>query len=332
MSRSRLRLNLAETHSFHLRCAYPLGLFPRAVDGPALVEMCLAHSHVIPAEDYSALTAEADRARAIAILQQKAQALQAEIEERKKVQQALRDSNKDLHEAVESRDVFLSVAAHELRTPITTLRGFAQLLQRDIERNREISPQRLDAALEAIEGQTRKLTQLVGRLLDSAQIEAGKLRIEPVKSDLVALVRSVLEQQRSSANHQFIFDAPDHLEAVVDPLRFEQVITNLLDNAVKFSPQGGKVTVGLAVEGGDILLSVTDEGVGIPADERDHLFDRFHQTHAARHLSGLGLGLYITREIVELHGGRVRIEQPAHPGTRFVVELPSKGQRSGIRG
>ena len=121
-------------------------------------------------------------------------------------------------------------------------------------------------------------------------------------------------------------------EATVDPLRFEQVITNLLDNAVKFSPDGGRVTVGLGYDDdGGIRLSVTDEGVGIPPEQREAVFERFHQAHGAQHLSGLGLGLYITREIATLHGGCVWIEQPAHRGTRVVVALPPAARRQGER-
>ncbi|HEY8884381.1 MAG TPA: ATP-binding protein, partial [Chloroflexota bacterium] len=118
----------------------------------------------------------------------------------------------------------------------------------------------------------------------------------------------------------------EQVEARVDPIRFEQVITNLLNNAVKFSPKGGVVLVDLRrTEDNQARLSVTDQGIGIPAEERDLVFDRFQQANGVRHLSGLGLGLYITREIVELHHGSIWIEQPNHPGTRFVVTVPLTG-------
>src|SRR6266508_4305578 len=109
---------------------------------------------------------------------------------------------------------------------------------------------------------------------------------------------------------------------MVDPLRIELVIANLLDNAVKFSSQGGTVAVALRQDdGGAIRLSVTDHGVGIPADQREAVFSRFHHTHGDRHLSGLGLGLYVSREIVNLHGGSVWIEEPEGGGTRVIVSL-----------
>jgi signal transduction histidine kinase len=316
--------DLAVTYSFDLRCAYPMSLFGRAGDSELFAKVCATHSHVIPAESYTSLSGEDERLRAITILQQKAQSLEAEIEERTRAQERLRETNDELRKAVEDRDEFLSVAAHELKTPVTVLRSFAQLLLRDIRRNGASTPERTESALRAIEVQTGKLAHLITRLLDTAQIEAGKLRIEPVATDLVALVQSVLAQQQDGSGHAFVFDGPEQVEAMIDPVRFEQVITNLLDNAVKFSPQGGTVTVELRRDNSGIRLSVTDQGVGISPDQREAVFGRFHQAHDAHHLSGMGLGLYIAREIVELHGGCVHVEECEHPGSSFVVILPSR--------
>jgi signal transduction histidine kinase len=315
--------DLAQVHSFELRCAYPINLFSSGSDGELIGKICGAHSHVVPAEGYTSLATDNERSREVAFLQQKAQALQTEIEERKKVEQALSEINRELRQAVDARDEFMSVAAHELKTPLTSLRGVAQLLLRDIQRGREISPQRVDFAVQTLERQTGRLTQLVTRLLDSTQIEAGRLRVEPVPTDLVALARSALAEQHAGAGHKLVFEGPEHLEAMVDPVRFEQVITNLLDNAVKFSPGGGTVTLAMERAGdGGVRLSVTDEGIGIPAGQREAIFERFQQAHGAHHLSGMGLGLYIAREIVSLHGGDIHIEDPGHPGARFVVSLP----------
>jgi signal transduction histidine kinase len=327
--------NLANSHTFQLLCAYPSSLFAHARDAMSIEQICGTHSHVIPDESYTAIPSEAQRMRAIALLQQKAQALENEIEAHERARQTLErheaellQKNSELRQALAARDEFLSIAAHELKTPITSLQGFTQLLLRNIRRKQEIPPERLEAALDTIELQTRKLTQLVGRLLDSTQIEAGKLRLELVRLDLVALVRSALAQQ-TSANHKFVLHAPEHLEVVLDPVRFEQVITNLLDNAVKFSPEGGTVAVELAQDAqGTITLAVTDEGMGIPRYDRDWIFDRFQQSHGKHHLSGMGLGLYITREIIEMHGGSIRVEDPAHPGARLVVCLPSLSRAS----
>jgi signal transduction histidine kinase len=313
---------LAQSHSFDLLCAYPMSFFTQSGDGAPLGRICETHSRVIPSESYTSLVDDEDRLRAIAILQQKAQALESEIEERKRVERSLLERNEELRTAIVARDEFLSVAAHELKTPVTSLRGFAQLLLRDIGRNREVSPERLRMALDTIYVQTGKLDQLVARLLDTAQIAEGKLRIEPLRTDLAALVRMTVAQQ-SEGQHTFSYEGPEHLEVVIDPVRFEQVITNLLQNAVKFSPEGGAIKVELRQAAPDgALLSVTDSGLGIPTDQREAVFERFHQAHSEGHLSGMGLGLYITREIVAMHGGLIWVEGPEDGGSRLVVALP----------
>lgn len=321
---------LQRTHAFSLHCGYPMSTFDRELYQGILERICASHSRVTPAESFTSLVGADQRGSAIVRLQQKARALEAEIQARKRVErmlhqqeEALRERNRELSAALAARDEFLSVAAHELKTPVTSLRIFAQLLLRDARRGQWSAPERVERALKAIESQTGKMGQLVERLLDTTQIEAGRLRIDPVPIDLVPFVGAIVARQELSADHALIFEAPEHLEAVVDPIRFEQVVTNLLDNAVKFSPNGGPVTVELGrTEDGGVRLSVTDRGVGIPPDQRAAVFDRLHQAHGERHLSGLGLGLYVTREIVESHGGCVRIEESAQPGTRFVVELP----------
>jgi signal transduction histidine kinase len=296
-----------------------------------LERLCVAHTHVIPAESFTLIGTDEGRVRAIAMLQHKAKALETMMEERttilseqKRLERSVSAMTHQLHEAVAARDAFSSVAAHELKTPITGLRAYVQLLLKDVQHDREIPPPRLASALLAIELQTSKLSRLVARLLDSAQIDAGKLRIDPKNTDLVQLVQSALAQHSGGPDHTVLFDSPGSLEAEVDAIRFEQVVSHLLDNAIKYSPHGGSVIVGLSqTDPGGIELSVTDQGVGIPPDQRSHVFDRFHQAHGERHLSGLGLGLYVAREIVELHGGSVRIEEPEHAGSRFVVSLPT---------
>ena len=310
--------DLSMTHPFYLRCAYPLGLFPHSTDIMPIEQVCAAHSHVIPTEGFTALRTEDERLMSIALLQQKAQALETEIEEHKQ-------ARRELQSAVEARDTFLSVAAHELKTPITSLRGFAQLLLRSLRANREIAPDRLEQALTSIDTQSGKLAKLVSRLLDTSQIEAGKLRLDLELTDIVPIIRALLEEQ-TAVEQTYVYDGPEELVALVDPMRFEQVLTNLLNNSVQFSPHGGSITVKLEKSAtGGIGLSVTDRGLGIPDDQRDAAFERFYQAHreGKRHLEGMGLGLHITREIVRLHGGTIRIEQPEHPGCRFVIDLPS---------
>jgi signal transduction histidine kinase len=314
---------LAEAHEFYLHCAYPLRLFACEDDIKPMGMVCAEHARVIPADSYTGLPNGEERMRAITILQQKARALETEIEARKQLEQALVERNQALNEALAARDEFLSVAAHELRTPVTTLRLIAQGLLRTARHQRDITPDRLSAVLDTLELQTDRISQLVARLLDRAQLEAGKLRIDPVRTDLLALIQSTLAQRGDAQTHKIVFNRPEHLEAVVDPLRFEQVITNLVDNAIKFSPEGSTVSIDVTIEDGVVRIAVTDEGIGIPPDKRETIFDRFSQAHSRRHASGMGLGLYITREIVSLHGGTVHVEEPDHTGSRFVITLPA---------
>jgi PAS domain S-box-containing protein len=227
-------------------------------------------------------------------------------------------------QAVQDRDEFLSVAAHELKTPITSMRGFTQLHLRRLEKSGAVDLEALKRSLLVVDKQAGKLTQLVDQLLDLARIEAGKLTLEPELIDVVKLVQDTVDSiQPNTEQHLITVHAPAQLGAVVDPIRFEQVVTNLLNNALKYSPKGGPVEIVLSGPTPDAFtLSITDQGIGIPPEQRERIFDRFYQAHAGLHFGGIGLGLYISRQIIELHGGMIHVEHPEAGGTRFVIELP----------
>ena len=228
--------------------------------------------------------------------------------------------------ALRLRDEFLSIAAHELRTPLATVKGHAQMALRRLERAGQLEPERAAEALRAIAGQSDKLNRLLSQLLDISRLEGGKLALERQPTDVVALVEQVVSAtQARDEGHAITLAAPPSIEAEVDPLRLEQVLTNLLDNAIKYSPDGGPIEVAVSRSMGDALeIAVRDHGVGIPAEKRALIFERFYQAHGNGHKSGLGLGLYVSREIVELHGGEITAEFPSDGGSRFVVGLPSR--------
>jgi PAS domain S-box-containing protein len=232
----------------------------------------------------------------------------------------------EAREAVSIRDEFLSVAAHELKTPMTSLRGYAQLLAREFERSELPSPERARRAALTIQVQADKLARLVAQLLDVSRIQSGRLAIEREPTDLTQLVRNSVEAAGNQVHeHTISVLLPDELVVDIDPLRIEQVVTNLLDNAIKYSPEGGQIHVSVSLDDGLVWLCVRDHGVGVPLQHRAHIFDRFYQAHAGGPLTsmaGMGLGLYISRQIVELHGGRIEAEFPEDGGTRFVVRLP----------
>ncbi|MBI2940541.1 MAG: HAMP domain-containing histidine kinase, partial [Chloroflexi bacterium] len=232
---------------------------------------------------------------------------------------------REAQEAIQARDEFLSVAAHELKTPVTSLRGFAQLMIRQLHRNGTVDMPRIARALQVIDQQSIKLSHLVSQLLDASRIEAGRLVLERREANLARLVEDLATTvQANTSRHSLVVRAPGEVMALVDPLRLEQVLTNLLDNAIKYSPEGGPIEIAVSQPAADTVeLAVQDRGIGIPSEKRPLIFDRFYQAHGDGHFGGMGLGLYISRQIVQLHGGTLRAEFPTEGGTRFVVTLPT---------
>jgi excisionase family DNA binding protein len=308
---------LQQSLSFSLLCAYPM----RGLGGEALGDLvdrvCACHSRVTPAESYAALGTEGERARAVAVLQQKAESLETALAAERAARAAAED-------ALRLRDEFLQIAAHELRTPVTSLRGYAQLLLRRLEGGATLDPERLTSALQLIVGQGTKLTRLVSQLLDVARYEAGKLAIESAPTDLAAVVTQAVDAARGwSDRHTLSLETCDRLVADVDALRLEQVLANLLDNAVKYSPAGGPIQVTLrSADPASAEIAVRDGGLGLPTELLGRIFERFYQAHHDAHLSGMGLGLHISRQIVELHGGEIWAESPPGGGARFVLRVP----------
>ncbi len=228
-------------------------------------------------------------------------------------------------EALQLREEFLSVASHELKTPMTSLRGFIQRAIRQLDRGGAVEPSRTRQSLQLIEGQSEKLSRLISQLLDITRMEAGQLALEREVTDVSELVRAVVENtQPASPRHRLVLHASPGVVALVDPLRLEQVVANLVNNAIKYCPNGGQIDVEVTRGDADTFqISVTDRGIGISPEHRERVFDRFYQAHADGHFGGMGLGLYISREIVKLHGGHIDLEFPDEERTRFRVVLPA---------
>jgi len=229
-------------------------------------------------------------------------------------------------EAVRAREDFLSVAAHELKTPVTSLRGFAQLTLRALDQQGELDRARLRQALTVVNQQSDKLRRLVAQLLDVSRIQSGRLALELEPVDVNELVGEVVTAMQNQSQYHTLQVVGGKLPSVrLDPLRVEQVLTNLVDNAIKYSPQGGSIEIELSTPDVQCVeIAVRDHGPGIPADHRDHIFERFYQaSEGMSHSAGMGLGLYISREIAELHGGSIRAEFPDDGGARFVIALPT---------
>ncbi|HEY3062965.1 MAG TPA: ATP-binding protein [Chloroflexota bacterium] len=236
----------------------------------------------------------------------------------------------EAEEAVRARDEFLSVAAHELKTPIASMRLAAQLLLRTLETEPSPQPERLGKLSEMVVEQSSRMSRLVGQLLDMSRVDAGKLKLDYAETDIVALVEAVaLTPRTPSDNHTIVVHSPSRpVHVLIDPLRIEQVLWNLTDNAIKYSPFGGVIDISVTQPFRDwVRLEVRDRGLGIAPDKLRHVFERFYQandTNQIHNVAGLGLGLYISRQIVELHGGDISLESPPDGGTRVIVNLPAE--------
>jgi signal transduction histidine kinase len=227
-----------------------------------------------------------------------------------------------LHELAQAKDRFLSIASHELRTPITALRATTQLL--------ELHPELIDdetrrrAVLERLDRQSTRLTRLVEQLLDSARLNAQAVPLVRAPVDLVTLCRGVADGTMPAAGPRARLEAAEPVLARVDALRIEQVVTNLLSNAARYSPATSEVVLAVEARDGRALVHVSDAGIGIPEAQLAQLFVPFFRgsNAQARYPGGLGLGLHIAHEIVRRHGGEIRVRSRENEGTTFTVELP----------
>lgn len=231
----------------------------------------------------------------------------------------------ELHHLMRQKDEFLSVASHELKTPLTSMKGFTQIAMRRLLKSGHAPEAEM---LVQVDRQINRLSELVNDLLDVSRIQTGRLTMEPVSYNFADQVRRVAEiMQATTELHTIHLKIPEELQIRGDLNRLEQVLINLLGNAIKYSPQGGNIHVCLVEKGGEVQLSVCDEGIGIPEKDRVHLFERFHRaSNVVTHkIPGFGLGLYISYEIMKAHGGRIWLEQSmtSQKGACFCIALPT---------
>lgn len=231
-----------------------------------------------------------------------------------------------LYQQEQEKDVFISVIAHELKTPVTSIRGFTQLVLTRLAQA-GVKERELDLLNKVIK-QADRLTSLINELNTINQVQQGKLHLHCQHFDLAELVRQVgAAMQITTETHPIILEIPQRLELEGDPTRLEQVLTNLVGNAIKYSPQGGSVTVSLKQGSNQALLIVSDQGIGIPAEDRPYLFERFRRASNVRNyqIGGFGLGLYISNQIVMAHGGRLWLAESKtenSQGSTFCLSLP----------
>ncbi|NNC06176.1 HAMP domain-containing histidine kinase [Corallococcus exiguus] len=235
---------------------------------------------------------------------------------------------REAREAVRQRDEFLGIASHELKTPLTPLSLKVQLLQKQVvvlaREGKDVPTDRVADALDVVQRQVRRLSGLVDSLLDVSRITAGRLRLELEELDLASVAAEILYRfsaAAAQAGTELGLEAPVPVVGRWDRLRLEQVVTNLVSNALKYGA-GHPVIVSVEAQGTLARLAVKDHGIGIAPDDLARIFERFERAVSDRHYGGLGLGLYITRQIVEAFGGTVRAVSTPGEGATFLLELP----------
>jgi signal transduction histidine kinase len=241
-------------------------------------------------------------------------------------------TNRELERANRLKSEFLASMSHELRTPLHTIIGFSELLAEEWEGPLNEKQQRF---VQHIHTDSLHLLELINDILDISKIEAGRLELRPEPFDFGALVAESLASVRALAQAKSLaletdLDVPMAVEA--DRLRIKQVLVNLLSNAIKFTPEEGRIRVEACVQEPFVVVSVSDNGVGIPSEEHDFIFDKFHQVGATSKgiREGTGLGLAITKRLVEQHGGIIRVESEPQRGStfRFTLPLGSPGRKN----
>jgi signal transduction histidine kinase len=228
-------------------------------------------------------------------------------------------------QAEAARDEFFALVSHELRTPLTSIVGYVELMNEDLEGTAPLTPEERMRFLEIINRNSRRLLRLVGDLLFVARLEAGRLDLERVDLDLARPVRDSLdaaEPRAARARVTLRGEVAEGIRVLGDEGRIGQAVDNLISNAIKFTPQGGTVTVRSAASEGEAVIEVADTGVGVPTAEQDRLFERFFRASTGSKVEGVGLGLAITLAIVEGHGGSIDLESEPGHGSTFRLHLP----------
>jgi PAS domain S-box-containing protein len=228
-----------------------------------------------------------------------------------------------LRELQEQAEELVRAVSHDLRTPLTSIQGYAQLLQRMLKGVE--AEGRLALSTQHILASARRMNAMIQDLVDSARLESGQVPVHPRPVDLSSLLEALLEDAgKALAPNRIVVRIPEGLGLVeADPLGLERILINLLTNALKYSADDADVTLTAQREGPMVSVAVEDRGEGIPPEELPHLFDRFYRTKEARYAQGLGLGLYITRKLVEAHGGELTVESRPGEGSIFRFTLPA---------
>lgn len=229
----------------------------------------------------------------------------------------------DVKKAEQRKDEFMGIASHELKTPLTSIKGYIQLLNRMESLKKDVKAKQY---INKTEVYIQRLESLIADLLSVSRIRSGKLELNKRKININEIINNAIEGlQPTTTKHKIIFE--DNGDGVVyaDPERLEQVMTNLLSNAIKYSPNSDKIKIDINTDGKEKIISVQDFGVGIPKRSRTKIFKRFYRVHkTANEFSGMGIGLYVASEIIKRHKGKMWVESEEGEGSTFYFSLPVK--------
>lgn len=229
--------------------------------------------------------------------------------------------SQDLERLKNERNEFLGSISHELRTPLTYMKGYTDIISR-----KNISMTDRDKYIKIIQEETEHLTDLIKNLFELARIDHNEFDIRKesvVYGDLIAIVLARIHPALKQKNIKLTFDCPENLIVMVDPARMQQVLLNILDNAIKYTPEERHITIVVSQNKNEILTTISDNGDGIPEKDVPFIFERLYRAEKSRSRAsgGSGLGLTIAKEIVELHGGDIRVESTSGKGTTFIISL-----------
>jgi signal transduction histidine kinase len=316
---------VCEARGVAVLCAHDLSNYSRDDDAGLFHSVCQRHDHVLPAESFSRIDDPRERERAVAILQQRARALESEIQKRRELEDALEEAVRERRRAEHAshvRSELLAAVAQELELPLKAIAGWTALLR---------TADRVDVreAAETIEWNAKTQTRLLEDLADASRVVGGTLTIHAAPVDLAFLLRASIDAVAPAAMMKEItIDVvidQDPCMVRADGQRLDQVLSNLLSNAVQFTPEGGKISVELTETQTEIAFTVRDTGCGIHPSALPFVFDRLRRSDdpTAHRGSGIRLGLAVTRHLVELHGGSITAESPGVGcGSTFTVRLP----------
>jgi signal transduction histidine kinase len=320
---------LASVYSFSLLCAYSLDSFVNETHDAPLRAICDQHSHVVPTEQYMQRDEDA-RLREIALLQQRARALETELRQRREMEESLREALRSAQSANRSKSEFLSAMSHELRTPLNAIGGHTQLVEMGLhgpvtEAQRE--------ALGRVQRSQRHLLAMINDLLNCARCDAGQVDYEIQQLSLAPAIEAVVATLAPLASEKGLdcaIVAPPLGEAVqvqADPEKLRQILLNLVGNAVKFSPAGARITIDslhCPTDASLVEIHVSDTGVGIPSAKLASIFEPFVQLGGsmASQRDGLGLGLSISRMLARGMGGDLSVQSEIGTGSTFTLTLP----------